>query len=240
MTSTFVCYTTDNELVKHFKREANNALASLDIAGSKDVFRVFNIYQNCLGIIKLLGEFDVEDVDDIKEILDTCSKFWNNNILGTLTLKDDEFGNEDSRGNRKNLRYGYIREYFGDIYNDNAYNVLIRKSYNHDEKIEIANINYNTKSNERVYITKGGVVTGDYINDCIITEKEVRKGHFSIQSVVNLNVSSIYSKRFGTIYTIDNRDSKFKALREFYDVPIRHNDDIASAKMDIRKYKKIK
>ena len=86
--------------------------------------------------------------------------------------------------------------------------------------------------NERIYITRGGVVSGEYINKCYI-----KNSNFYPRDPVTINCSRITNYEDINIYTIDSRSPKLKVLKEFYNVSI--NIDDKYKYIDIRKFKKL-
>lgn len=223
-------------LVLKFKREANILLASLD-KSTTDYLITKSKLQDAIKVIKALSEIDVEQEDDISSILKYVNKFWDNYILAPLTLNDDEFDYPNVYGKSINNRYPYIYKFENKIYNDFAFKCYIRHQYNHQDNFEIDTKPYMYNMSTRLYISKGGIITGEYINDCIIRQNIVDKHNFTIQSIITIPVSTIWDKG-KPIRVVDHREPKLKALKEFYDVPININEDI-KGKYNLRKYVKL-
>ena len=230
----------DLYLSKTFKREANIILASLD-EYSTEYIETRNKFLRVLNTIQEIESSGANSNADVNEIIDVIQNIINNGIISPLTLENDEFDFiSDIDGKRYNLRYPdiYIEKSTGRIFNANAFNAYIRAVYSDVLKEQIDAAPTIHKKNRRVYISKGGVITGDYILDCQIRPEVVAKHKFTIQSIVNIPVCLINYKD-GSIYAVDHREPKLKSLMEFYDCTVSHNDKVAKAKLNIRNYKKL-
>lgn len=227
----------DTGFVYNFKTEANYMLASVNDRAKSYYEDLFN---NILPVIQKIGDivYDSESTEFGDECMSFINKFYNIGLFTPLTLNDEEFTNGDGTI-QTNKRYGFIYRKDGIVFNNNAYNIVVRRKYNADNCEELENGIFEAIDQERVYISKGGVITGEYILDCIIPKHIVDSGKFSVQSVVKLPCSRIHYDCGRVIYTIDHRDSKLKALREFYTVPIYVDNNVSKFKLDIRKYKKL-
>lgn len=237
MEEIFKIESEDTGITRSLKREANIKLASLK--DSPDYIYNKVRFVDAINIAKVIDEAGLQSDQDIDTVLGIINKIWNVGILSPLTLQDNEFEKyKDSKGYRANIRYLDIVKKDNIIENRNAFNILIRAKYNHvDNKQEefISKIKY---KNTRVYISKGGIITGEYFENCIIRQSNVDKQCFVIQSIINIPVCIIEDKN-KYIYAVDHRDPKLKALRDFYEVPIKIDEEIVSRKYNIRKYVKL-
>ena len=232
--------TDDLYLSRTFKREANIILASLD-EYSTEYIETRNKFSRILNTRQELESSGANSNEDVYEIINTIKNILDDGIISPLTLKEDEFDiNSDITGKHYNTRYPdiYMEKSTGRIFNANAFNVYIRAIYSDILKEQIDSAPAVHKKNRRVYISRGGVITGDYILDCQIRPEVVAKHKFTIQSVVNIPVCLINYKD-GTIYVVDHREPKLKNLMEFYDCVVAHDDKVAKAKLNIRNYKKL-
>lgn len=230
----------DKGLSITFKREANEILASLD-KNSNEYIDKSEKFNEVLRVIKAIESTDPQTEDNIDFILNTINRLWDTGILSPLTLKDDEFYDyTDSNGYRHNNRYFNIYiDKTNNICNNNAFNIYVRAVYSHDCNKQVKHNPITLKRNHRLYISKGGVITGEYVEKCIIRPEIVDKHCFTIQSIVNIPVCSIVSDNF-VIYCVDHREPKLKILQQFYDIPINKDYNIGSGNYNIRKYKKLK
>ena len=232
----------DKGLLILLKREANIILASLDKNSNEYLYKK-ELFENTISVVKAIEYTEPQSEYEIDFILNTISRIWNVGILSPLTLKDDEFLNYiDSNGYLCNIRYHHIyidTNLNMSICNDNAFNLYIRAAYSHNENKQIECTNELIHNNHRIYISKGGVITGEYVEKCIIRPDIVDKHSFTIQSIPNIPVCIIFDKD-NSIYVVDHREPKLKALQQFYDVPINKDEDITNKHYNLRKYDKIK
>lgn len=228
----------DHEVVVNFKREANIVLASL--TGIEKVSMI-NKYKDVLRILQNIYNMTPAIKENISFILDTINTISKHGLLSPLTLQDNEF-DDTLKIFHVNNRYPYIwKDSKGTIFNHNAFNVYIRALYSHTEKIQYKFNPELILRNNRIYISKGGVITGEYIENCIIPKKIVDKKCFTIQSVINIPASKIIDNDLNKfIYVVDHREPRLKVLKEFYEVPICFDENIKQYKYNIRNYKKIK
>lgn len=241
MEEVFFVSPNDKGLSILLKREANIILASLDKESDEYLYKKER-FEETLSVVKAIEYTEPQREDEIDFILNTISRIWNIGILSPLTLKEDEFLNyTDSKGYLRNTRY---RDIYTDtnnhmsICNDNAFNLYIRAAYSHDKNQQIECTNEIVYKNHRIYISKGGVITGEYIEKCIIRPDVVNKHSFTIQSIPNIPVCIIVDGD-NSIYVVDHREPKLKALQQFYEVPINKDEIIANKHYNLRKYKKL-
>lgn len=237
MNKFFVISDEDYGLVITLIKEANIILASLD-ENTAEYQTQYYRYKDCIDIMRAIERTEPQHDDDIDFILKTINTIWEKGILSPLTLADDEFDKVEGNIEFHNKRYRRIVKRGNNIYNNAAYKITIRKTYNHnlgiESKCDIPPINYNPT----LYISKGGIITGEHICECQIRPEIVAKHSFVIQSIVNIPASAIVVDN-RLIYVVDHREPKLKVLKEFYDVPINFDEEIKNLKLNIRKYKKL-
>lgn len=177
------------------------------------------------------------------DCLSDLTKFLQTHVLTSLTLKDNEFRNsepvEEMEGYKVNIRYDYIvKSPLNKILNLNAYNLFIRAKYSHNDKkqLEFTPKKYNHQL--RIYISKGGVITGECIKNCIIKDDIVKKGEFNIPTVPMIPVCMVINNN-ESYYVVDHREPKIKSLNELYEVPIYMDEKVAKLHMNLRKYVKL-
>jgi hypothetical protein len=169
------------------------------------------------------------------------SNILNEKLLSPLTLRDEEF--HDTTINfdcRQNKRHRNVFLTPDGIYYNKAYSALITHYYSIDtnEEKELYSVVSLPIHAPQIYITKGGVTTGEYFTcNCYLRQETIKRGLYSPKDPIKLSVSLIKGKSV-ELCTIDSRDSKLKALKEFYDIRI-YNDYTIKGKYDIRKYKKL-
>lgn len=241
MEEVFFVSPDDKGLSILLKREANIILASLDKESNEYLYKKER-FEETLSVIRAIEYTEPQSEHEIDFILNIISRIWNIGILSPLTLKEDEFLNyTDSEGHLHNIRYSDIYTDTNNhmsICNDNAFNLYIRATYSHDENQQIECTNKIVHKNHRIYISKGGVITGEYIEKCIIRPDIVDKHSFTIQSIPNIPVCIIVDGN-NSIYAVDHREPKLKVLQQFYEVPINKDEIIANKHYNLRKYKKL-
>lgn len=241
MEEVFFVSPNDKGLSILLKREANIILASLDKESNEYLYKKER-FEETLSVVRAIEYTEPQSEYEIDFILNTISRILNVGILSPLTLKEDEFLNyTDSKGYLRNTRYNDIYTDTNNhmsICNDNAFNLYIRAAYSHDENQQIECTNEIVHKNHRIYISKGGVITGEYIEKCIIRPDVVNKHSFTIQSIPNIPVCIIIDGD-DSIYVVDHREPKLKALQQFYEVPINKDEVIANKHYNLRKYKKL-
>lgn len=243
MEPTFYTVAGDKGLSIILTREANIILASLD--ENSDEYKIKrNRFKEVIRIVRAIEDTEPQCDEDINFILDTINKLWNVGILSPLTLKNDEFNDYNTNGCYRNKRYPFIYHCGnGKIYNKAAYKLYVRAAYDiaTNSQIEINPyiLPYNNSHLETpIFISKGGVVTGEFVQQCEIRKDIVERHSFNIQSIVNIPVSKIDDNGF-TIYVVDHREPKLKALREFYEVPIFTDEAVKAKHYNLRKYTKL-
>lgn len=234
----FVIRSNDGIYTKKCKEEANIYLASLP-SNHNNRFQIEKDFEDLLLLANTLDKVNAVTSDHKIEIINKLYRLTKFNVLSPLTLHDNEFINVG--GSIRNHRFMHIYKVENTIYNEWAFNILVRKEYDDEFGIEIKKTPELKECNHIVYISKGGIITGDYIKDCIIRPE--LKGRFTIQSIPNIPVSAIrYKKEDGVydiFYAVDHREPKLKVLQEFYEVPI-YTDEYIKGKFNIRKYQKLK
>lgn len=209
-------------------KKANN-----DVLSDQDKTRIENLQI----VSKAIDSIGIDDSAEFDALIKDIHSLLDNGLISPLSLNDDEFD-----ANNINYRCGSIIKTDSGIANLNAFKGIIKKTYNVndlEETTEYNNreINYNT----RIYLTAGGVMLGKYFELCYIRPSVISKHKFNVQKPIAIPVSAIYTvldkDTTNFILTMDKREPKFTALKNFYDVPIYEDKDIE--KIDIRKFKKI-
>lgn len=239
MTHRYNIKDNDGPYTRICKKEANIYLASLNSSNDSEKLEAEKACDDLLSLTNTLDKLYNKGVDSKLNILNKLHRLVKYNILTPLTLSNDEF--VTINGSIRNSRFKHIYKVEDTIYNEWAFNINIRKEYDDEFEIEIKKISELKECNHIVYISKGGIITGEYIKDCIIRPE--LKGRFTIQSIPNIPVSAIRYKKedgvYDVFYAVDHREPKLKVLQEFYEVPI-YTDEYIKGKFNIRKYQKLK
>lgn len=239
MVNRYTVKDNDGPYTRICKKEANIYLASLNSSNDSEKLEAERACDDLLSLTNTLDKLYNKGVDNKLNILNKLNRLVKYNILTPLTLSNDEF--VTINGSIRNSRFKHIYKVENTIYNEWAFNILVRKVYDDEFGIEVKNTPTLKECNHIVYISKGGIITGKYIKDCIIRPE--LKGKFSLQSIPNIPVSAIVYKKedmvYDTFYVVDHREPKLKVLQEFYEVPI-YTDKYIKGKFNIRKYQKLK
>lgn len=176
---------------------------------------IFNI------IVELVYKHNIKTIN-YTDILNKVNRLINNYPITSINLDNE------------NNKCIYIAkdEINNKWYYNRAYKIIVDKLYNLTNNEELYLPGKEELFNERIYITRGGVVAGEYINKCYI-----KNLNFYPRDPVTINCSRITNYRDINIYTIDSRSPKLKVLKEFYNVSI--NIDDKYKYIDIRKFKKL-
>lgn len=156
------------------------------------------------------------------DILNKISRLINNYPVTPIDLNNEYntciYINKDENNNK--------------WYYNRAYKIIVDKVYNLIDNKELYIPRKEELFNKRIYITRGGVIAGEYINKCYI-----KHNNFYPRDPVIINCSRITNHDDIDIYTVDSRSPKLKVLKEFYNVSI--NIDDKYKHIDIRKFKKL-
>lgn len=174
-------------------------------------------------------------------LLDMINKYYDKGILSPLTLNGDEF--------KYIGRFDYINKRYEDIILDPDDEVVYLNAYKPDVKhiydcktnnelplfptcIDIENI-----KSPKIWITKGGAVTKDYIYRCALKPMTVKRGSYVPHEPIKIPCSAIILNDNDVLFTVDVRESKIKTLAEYYNIQWCVNKNYP--KYDIRKFKKL-
>lgn len=183
--------------------------------GTEYIDVIFNI------IVELVYKHNIKSIN-YNDILNKVNRLVNNYPITSINLDNE------------NNKCIYIAkdEINNKWYYNRAYKIIVDKLYNLTNNEELYLPGKEELFNERIYITRGGVVSGEYINKCYI-----KNLNFYPRDPVTINCSRITNYEDINIYTIDSRSPKLKVLKEFYNVSI--NIDDKYKYIDIRKFKKL-
>ena len=205
--------------------------SELELISSSD--KNTNYYKFIEEINNIIDKYPEESV---KVGLDLILKSWFWKPWSSISLNKENF---DNFGRHK--RAWYIQNGIFEIYNVLAYTAKVRKFYVKNEnditEVPVGKIVKGEGEiiDERIYISRGGIINGDYIKFCYLKNQ---KDFYSIKDPIKIPVSSIEEKDdVNFILFVDHREPKLKALMEFYNVTIEHDRNI---KYNVRTFKKLK
>lgn len=225
----------------------------------KDIFNNSHYVEEESRLIKFLAEEGLQDAQDMnivrtlgdvvisinnsfnpQAVLDYLIKYYKIGLLTPLTLEDDEFREADKDNIRYNKRCSSIYKTSDNVmcYKD-SYKPSITHAYNIDINEEVPVfpdiLEYDELDILPIWITKGGCCTGDYISRISLKQSTVDKHYFYPHNPITLPITLEFDKYGFKRLSVDAREPKLKALREFYNVVETKTDN----KFNIRKYKKL-
>lgn len=228
----------DFGLVIRLIEEANIVLASIDKDSDKYEY-TYNRFKDAISVMRTIESTEPSRDNDIDFILNVVNNIWNKGVLSPLTLQNDEFETFHSYGKYRNKRYSFIYHTGnGKIFNENAFNLYARAKYDVSKNSQIEFNPITIEHNNLVYISKGGIITGEYFVDCIIKKENNEYRCFEIKDNIVIPVSIIEDNNIN-IYVVDHREPTIKQLSSIYEVPIYFNENIANKKYNLRKYIKL-
>lgn len=189
-------------------------------------------------IEKITDIIDIYPEESVKVALHLVLESWNHKPWSSISLSDENFDKIN-----RHKRAWYIQKDNDGIYNVLAYTLKQRKVYlinSNGEGNEIplnkATLNGECECiDERIYISRGGIINGDYVYKSYLKNQT---SNYSIKNPIKIPVSAIeHTDSPDIIFVVDHREPKLKALMEFYNVPIEHDENV---KYNLRKFKKIK
>lgn len=237
MEPVFFSIDNDNEYIIRLIKEANIKLAS--ITDNNQYNKAVDKYGTY--IIAARKIFSVINSNfSISDFIDTINIILNYGTLSPLTFNDDEFSNAGTfvESYYENTRCPRFAKFKNRIIDNDAYNCNIIKAYNHNDNTEIKVDNKLVFHSPRLYISKGGIITGEYIKECAIKDNIVNEHNFIVKPPIDINVSIIYDYSNKIVF-VDHREPKLRELKRIYDYQIEYDDYIKNLKYNIRKYKKI-
>lgn len=210
---------------------SNRIKSELEVISGSD--KNNNYYKFIEEVNDIIAKYPEESV---KVGIDLILKSWHWKPWSSISLEDNQF---DSIYHRHD-RCWFIQKDDRGIHNILACTLKQRRIYL-QTKEEIKEVEEGCLSkegeilNEKIYISRGGIINGDYIYKCYLKHQT---GFYNIKDPVKVPVSAIEDDNSpNIIFFVDHREPKLKALMEFYNVPIEHDDNV---KFNVRTFKKLK
>lgn len=227
----------DSLLTHNIKRDYELAISNIQNEKNKEI--IDDIYKQLINVSK--GFNDNIDKDIFNNIVKLLSETFEYNTTQPISLQ-----NEDFRGN-SHIIAPYIIKNGSFIINTKAYSVMNRTYYSHNDKKEL---NYGeaimkrfkSVKNDNIYISKGGVITGEYISDARLDNLEEIINYYVIPKTITIPVSTIFVEKDNVIkayLVVDHREPTFKKLFSCYRMKVLMDENIKSLKLNLRNYEKI-
>lgn len=223
----------DNNLIKYAKNELNILYKDIILDD-----KLNNINNKIINIVNILNDCDDNEKENIFLKL---NKLLYKRPLSHINLNKNNFIKKDNI--LKHNRYDAICiDTNNKIYNKEAFKYTIEKVIYEDADTYINNdVSYNclkstSKKDIKIYLSKGGVLTGHYINKCYLFNDIIKSEIFVFQSIINLKCNAIIFNDNRVILIIDHRNKKLSTLKKFYNVDIAIDNKIKEKHIDIRKF----
>lgn len=236
-----VFHQEDNDcgLTLLLKREANIILASLD-KNSNEYKNKYGLFKETIQITKAIDKLEINSGEEIDFIIDTLSELWKYGVLSPLTLKDDEFySSEETHDTYTNTRRSNIFKHKEYIFNSHPFDCIVRAYYDNNKKEQLDIKKEIRDDIRKIFISKGGVITGEYICTFMFRKEIIDAHSFEIKNTLYIPVCEIQDDDT-RIYVVDHREPTLKTLKSIYHIPIDIDLCVANKKYNIRKYKKLK
>lgn len=238
----FTIKDNDTTLTRNLKKDFESFVKSKEVG--KDASRKNIILTTALAISEVLPQnMTLATFTEAAELIKDTMLY---KTTRPITFKIEDFAG------CLHKRLTYIHKINGNIINDNAYDAKIRKYYNHLTKSEVTFQEFVDECNNTelykdvhnpIYISKGGVITGEYFNYAYFDHYTELVGvEVEIPKIINIPVSLIYYIEHGTMFcfkVVDHREPTLKQLRASYRVKILMNEKVKSMKFNLRNYEKI-
>lgn len=227
----------DSLLTHNIKRDYELAISNIKNEESRQI--VNNIYKQLINISK---GFDSNiDKDMFNNIINLLSETYEYCTTRPISLQ-----NEDFKG-ISHIIAPYIIKSGDFIVNAKAYKTTNRAHYSHNDKKELTYgegilKHFESIKNDKIYISKGGVITGEYISDARLDNLEEIINCYVIPKTIIIPVSTIFVEKDDVIkeyLVVDHREPTFKKLFSCYRMEVLIDENVKSLKLNLRNYEKI-
>ena len=227
----------DSLLTHNIKRDYELAISNIQNEKSREI--VNDIYRQLINVSK--GFDDCIDKDIFKNIVNLLSETFEYNTTQPISLQ-----NEDFKG-ISHIIAPYIIKSGDFIVNTKAYKTINRTHYSHNDKKELTYgegilKHFESIKNDNIYISKGGVITGEYISDARLDNLEEIINYYIIPKTITIPVSTIFVEKDNVIkeyLVVDHREPTFKKLFSCYKMKVIMDENVKSLKLNLRNYEKI-
>lgn len=227
----------DSLLTHNIKRDYELVISNNKNKEYKEI--IDDIYKQLINVSK--GFANNVNKDMFKNIINLLSETYEYNTTQPISLQDEDF-----KGNT-HIITPYIIKNGSFIINTKAYKTINRTYYSHNDKKEL---NYGeaimkrfkSVEEDKIYISKGGVITGEYISDARIDYLEEIINNYIIPKTIAIPVSTIFVEKDDVIKTylvVDHREPMFKKLFSCYKMKVLIDENVKQLKLNLRNYEKI-
>ena len=233
---------SDRAFIAYIKREALSGITCHQNGDVKQYW--YDYYKALMELCKASAESIVKDsYDFISNIISKQDYLRYNIPLYPIDITKNDFeiiDNEILCHHKRSFDLVWISVHKltdeKSIYYRNAYSLQIKKTFDFIEKKV-----YDKKHNDlqyTIFISKGGVINGDFIDFIFIRTKDYEKGNLRLNLPINIPVCEVFFKdkddNKSLIYAVDRREPNLKLLMEKYNCPICNNTEIKELKLNLR------
>lgn len=205
------------ELIKHYENEFTYIPEDRN-KDKQDLFLKF------LNSVKEINP-DI-NMEGIKNIVSTFSKYLISFVFVPLTLKEGEFIHTKF-GESTNRRNSFVRMDTTGIYYTLAYKVGVVSMHDSftGETVDITDTQDMTPyKKERIYLVAGKFLTNVYFDKAYLWEKTINSGNYTPNAPIPIKVDGmLYNHQY--IKYIDILDNKFSTLKTLYDLKFKRDED---------------
>lgn len=227
----------DSLLTHNIKRDYELAISNIQNKKDKEI--TDNIYKQLINVSK--GFDNNIDKDMFNYIITLLSETYEYYTTQPISLQ-----NEDFKGD-SHIIAPYIVKNGDFIINNKAYKTINRTHYSHNDKRELTYgegimKSFKSVKNDNIYISKGGVITGEYINDARLDYLDEIVNNYTIPKTISIPVSTIFVEKDNVIkayLVVDHREPTFKRLFSCYRMKVLMDENVKSLKLNLRNYEKI-
>lgn len=227
----------DSLLTHNIKRDYELVISNIQNKKDKEI--TDNIYKQLINVSK--GFDNNIDKDMFNYIINLLSETYEYCTTQPISLQNEDF-KENSH-----IIAPYIVKNGDFIINTKAYKTINRTYYSHNDKRELTYgegimKSFKSVKNNNIYISKGGVITGEYINDARLDYLDEIVNNYNIPKTISIPVSTIFVEKDDAIkayIVVDHREPTFKRLFSCYRMKVLIDENVKSLKLNLRNYEKI-
>lgn len=232
----------DGDFLAYIKREALAHINTFNIKEHKMYW--YDYYKALIELIKVnINSPYKNSYNFIDTIIRYKDYYKYETPITEINISEDDF--EISKSNKighhkrsfniiGNCAYDLFEE--KSIWNNNSYILQIRKQFDFTKR-EVNEKEY-IEEQQPIFISKGGVINGDYIEYTYFRKKDYNNGKLSVKLPIKIPVAEVFfnnkDDKTEFIYVVDHREPTLKELIETYNCEIENNKEIASYKLNLR------
>lgn len=232
----------DGAFLAYIKREALSHISTINIEYNKIYW--YDYYKALIELIKASINNPYENSYNFIDNIIHYKDYYKYEIpISTINISEDDFRVSKINGFGYHKRCACIT--WNTHYNLNEEKVLkYAKAFIIQERKEFDFIN--KKVNEKdyiqiqqpIFISKGGIINGDYIESTYFRKKDYNDGRLLVKLPIKIPVANVIfndkNNETEYIYVVDHREPALKELMETYNCEIENNEEIASYKLNLR------